>query len=238
MVGLREAPRRAGRDRRPRARGGGGQLHVIHQGQVRISKVVPGVGEEALDHPGPGRLLRRDRVLRRRPGLRPGDRPFRLRGPVDPPRRDPRADGEPPGAGRAGSSGPSAGPWPPACARRTSAWPACSRSRAPSEQRRGSSTRALRSTVTFGLRRDRLQGRRRPGGVPRAEVWLACSRLSATSLEGVFRSLRGQGSALRGRTWTPPCATSGSPCSRPTSTSGGRSSSWSACASGPRARRC
>jgi CRP-like cAMP-binding protein len=26
----------------------GGQLHVIHQGQVRISKVVPGVGEEAL----------------------------------------------------------------------------------------------------------------------------------------------------------------------------------------------
>jgi CRP-like cAMP-binding protein len=26
----------------------GGQLHVIHQGRVRISKVVPGVGEEAL----------------------------------------------------------------------------------------------------------------------------------------------------------------------------------------------
>lgn len=26
----------------------GGQLHVIHTGKVRISKVVPGVGEEAL----------------------------------------------------------------------------------------------------------------------------------------------------------------------------------------------
>ena len=26
----------------------GGQLHLIHAGQVRISKVVPGVGEEAL----------------------------------------------------------------------------------------------------------------------------------------------------------------------------------------------
>jgi CRP-like cAMP-binding protein len=26
----------------------GGALHVIHEGQVRISKVVPGVGEEAL----------------------------------------------------------------------------------------------------------------------------------------------------------------------------------------------
>lgn len=26
----------------------GGQLNVIHEGQVRISKVVPGVGEEAL----------------------------------------------------------------------------------------------------------------------------------------------------------------------------------------------
>src|SRR5260370_5214893 len=26
----------------------GGRLHVIHEGQVRISKVVPGVGEEAL----------------------------------------------------------------------------------------------------------------------------------------------------------------------------------------------
>jgi CRP/FNR family transcriptional regulator, cyclic AMP receptor protein len=26
----------------------GGQLHVIHQGQVRISKLVPGAGEEAL----------------------------------------------------------------------------------------------------------------------------------------------------------------------------------------------
>lgn len=26
----------------------GGHLHVIHEGQVRISKVVPGVGEEAI----------------------------------------------------------------------------------------------------------------------------------------------------------------------------------------------
>jgi CRP/FNR family transcriptional regulator, cyclic AMP receptor protein len=32
----------------------GGQLHVIHQGKVRISKVVPGVGEEALTILGPG----------------------------------------------------------------------------------------------------------------------------------------------------------------------------------------
>lgn len=32
----------------------GGQLHVIHEGQVRISKVVPGVGEEALTILGPG----------------------------------------------------------------------------------------------------------------------------------------------------------------------------------------
>lgn len=32
----------------------GGQLHVIHQGRVRISKVVPGVGEEALAILGPG----------------------------------------------------------------------------------------------------------------------------------------------------------------------------------------
>ena len=32
----------------------GGQLHVIHQGQVRISKVVPGVGEEALTILSPG----------------------------------------------------------------------------------------------------------------------------------------------------------------------------------------
>src|SRR5437762_4517964 len=31
----------------------GGQLHIIHQGQVRISKVVPGVGEEALTILGP-----------------------------------------------------------------------------------------------------------------------------------------------------------------------------------------
>jgi CRP/FNR family cyclic AMP-dependent transcriptional regulator len=32
----------------------GGQLIVIHQGQVRISKVVPGVGEEALAILQPG----------------------------------------------------------------------------------------------------------------------------------------------------------------------------------------
>jgi CRP/FNR family cyclic AMP-dependent transcriptional regulator len=31
----------------------GGQLHVIHEGRVRISKVVPGVGEEALTILGP-----------------------------------------------------------------------------------------------------------------------------------------------------------------------------------------
>lgn len=32
----------------------GGQLNVIHDGQVRISKVVPGVGEEALTILQPG----------------------------------------------------------------------------------------------------------------------------------------------------------------------------------------
>jgi CRP/FNR family transcriptional regulator, cyclic AMP receptor protein len=32
----------------------GGQLHVIHEGQVRISKVVPNVGEEALTILQPG----------------------------------------------------------------------------------------------------------------------------------------------------------------------------------------
>jgi CRP-like cAMP-binding protein len=32
----------------------GGQLHVIHTGQVRISKLVPGLGEEALTILSPG----------------------------------------------------------------------------------------------------------------------------------------------------------------------------------------
>lgn len=35
----------------------GGQLHVIHEGRVRISKVVPGVGEEALVILGPGEFF-------------------------------------------------------------------------------------------------------------------------------------------------------------------------------------
>jgi CRP-like cAMP-binding protein len=35
----------------------GGQLHVIHEGKVRISKVVPGVGEEALTIIGPGEFF-------------------------------------------------------------------------------------------------------------------------------------------------------------------------------------
>src|SRR5688572_31801497 len=35
----------------------GGQLHVIHQGRVRISKVVPGVGEEALAILPPGEFF-------------------------------------------------------------------------------------------------------------------------------------------------------------------------------------
>jgi CRP/FNR family transcriptional regulator, cyclic AMP receptor protein len=34
--------------------GGGGQLHVVHQGQVRISKLIPGFGEEALEILQPG----------------------------------------------------------------------------------------------------------------------------------------------------------------------------------------
>src|SRR5438128_10372526 len=32
----------------------GGQLHVINEGRVRVSKVVPGVGEEALTILSPG----------------------------------------------------------------------------------------------------------------------------------------------------------------------------------------
>jgi CRP/FNR family cyclic AMP-dependent transcriptional regulator len=35
----------------------GGQLHVIHQGEVRISKVVPGGGEEALAILRPGEFF-------------------------------------------------------------------------------------------------------------------------------------------------------------------------------------
>ena len=35
----------------------GGQLHVIVQGRVRISKVVPGVGEEALTILGPSEFF-------------------------------------------------------------------------------------------------------------------------------------------------------------------------------------
>src|SRR3954471_8641381 len=35
----------------------GGQLHIIHQGRVRISKVVPGVGEEALTILGPAHFF-------------------------------------------------------------------------------------------------------------------------------------------------------------------------------------
>jgi len=35
----------------------GGQLHVIHEGQVRISKVVPGAGEEALTILQPGEFF-------------------------------------------------------------------------------------------------------------------------------------------------------------------------------------
>src|SRR6185436_14043854 len=35
----------------------GGQLHVIHEGRVRISKVLPGIGEEALAILSPGALF-------------------------------------------------------------------------------------------------------------------------------------------------------------------------------------
>jgi len=35
----------------------GGQLHVIREGQVRISKTVPGLGEEALTILGPGEFF-------------------------------------------------------------------------------------------------------------------------------------------------------------------------------------
>ena len=35
----------------------GGQLHIIREGQVRISKTVPGLGEEALTILGPGEFF-------------------------------------------------------------------------------------------------------------------------------------------------------------------------------------
>jgi CRP-like cAMP-binding protein len=35
----------------------GGHLHVIHQGSVRLSKHVPGAGEEALTILGPGEIF-------------------------------------------------------------------------------------------------------------------------------------------------------------------------------------
>jgi CRP/FNR family transcriptional regulator, cyclic AMP receptor protein len=35
----------------------GGRLHLIHAGQVRLSKLVPGLGEEALMILGPGDLF-------------------------------------------------------------------------------------------------------------------------------------------------------------------------------------
>lgn len=35
----------------------GGQLQIIREGQVRISKIVPGVGEEALTILGPGEFF-------------------------------------------------------------------------------------------------------------------------------------------------------------------------------------
>jgi CRP-like cAMP-binding protein len=35
----------------------GGQLHVIHTGKIRISKIVPGVGEEALAILEPGHAI-------------------------------------------------------------------------------------------------------------------------------------------------------------------------------------
>jgi CRP-like cAMP-binding protein len=37
--------------------GTGGQLHVVHQGEVRISKDIPGVGEEALAILPPGQFF-------------------------------------------------------------------------------------------------------------------------------------------------------------------------------------
>jgi CRP/FNR family cyclic AMP-dependent transcriptional regulator len=37
--------------------GQGAQLMVIHEGQVRISKVIPGIGEEALTILGPGEFF-------------------------------------------------------------------------------------------------------------------------------------------------------------------------------------
>lgn len=39
------------------ALGGGGQLHVIHQGKVRIGKLIPGFGEEALAILQPGGIF-------------------------------------------------------------------------------------------------------------------------------------------------------------------------------------
>jgi GTP cyclohydrolase II len=73
----------------------GGQLHVINQGRVRISKVVPGVGEEALTILGPASSSARSSSSTA-PRLRPRHRPLGLRGLHDPARRGPGHDGEPP----------------------------------------------------------------------------------------------------------------------------------------------
>lgn len=45
----------------------GGRLHVIHRGQVRVSKAIPGVGEEALAILGPGDLFGEVEFLDRAP---------------------------------------------------------------------------------------------------------------------------------------------------------------------------
>ena len=45
----------------------GGQLHVIHQGQVRVSKVIPGAGEEALAILQPGDFFGEIEFLDRAP---------------------------------------------------------------------------------------------------------------------------------------------------------------------------
>ena len=63
----------------------GGQLHVIREGQVRISKTVPGLGEEALTILGPGEFFGEVEFFDGSPASA-RLRPHRLRDPPDPPR--------------------------------------------------------------------------------------------------------------------------------------------------------
>lgn len=101
------------------------QLHVIHEGRVRIGKVVPGVGEEALTILGPAQYFGEVELLaggppppRRWPTRTARSSPSRIR-------KWPSSCAGP--SWPTSSSGPSPGPWPSGSASRTRGWSASSR---------------------------------------------------------------------------------------------------------------